>query len=69
MSNYDISQVLEWELEDHIREVIVELNNRIMDLEIKVEEMEYDVAFLDCLSAAGVDNWDGYEYAQEMMDE
>ena len=24
-------------------------------------------AFLDCLEACGVDNWDGYEYAVEML--
>lgn len=28
-----------------------------------------DQIFLQCLQAAGVDNWDGYEYAQEMMEE
>lgn len=28
-----------------------------------------DQAFLQCLEAAGVDNWDGYEIAQEMMEE
>ena len=26
-----------------------------------------DSNFLDCLRAAGVDNWDGYENAQEMF--
>jgi hypothetical protein len=24
---------------------------------------------LNCLAAAGVDNWEGYEYAQELMDD
>jgi hypothetical protein len=23
--------------------------------------------WLECLEAAGVDNWDGYEYAQELL--
>lgn len=32
------------------------------------EDMEKDVEFLGCLNAAGVDNWDGYEQAQEMFD-
>lgn len=29
------------------------------------EEMQRDLAFLNCLQNAGVDNWDGYEFAQE----
>lgn len=28
-----------------------------------------DSEFLGCLEACGVDNWDGYGYAQEMIDE
>ena len=28
-----------------------------------------DSEFLSCLRNAGVDNWEGYEYAQEAMDE
>jgi hypothetical protein len=31
------------------------------------DEMVEDQKFLDCLRAAGVDNWDGYSFAQEMM--
>lgn len=27
-----------------------------------------DSEFLDCLRAAGVDNWEGYDTAQEMLD-
>jgi hypothetical protein len=26
-------------------------------------------SLLDCLEAAGVDNWDGYDYARQMYDE
>lgn len=33
------------------------------------EEMVEDQIFLQCLQAAGVDNWDGYYEAQEMMEE
>lgn len=28
-----------------------------------------DQQFLEALRAAGVDNWEGYEYAQEMLEE
>lgn len=44
-----------------------------MDIEmVTITKEEYDelieqVEFLECLRGAGVDNWDGYEYAQEMM--
>ena len=39
---------------------------------IPVEEYERllnDSHFLEALRAAGVDNWDGYEVAQDMMEE
>ena len=39
---------------------------------ITKEEYEYlldQVEFLNCLEACGVDNWNGYEYAQEMYQE
>ena len=28
-------------------------------------KLREDSAFLNCLQNAGVDNWDGYEYAQD----
>ncbi len=41
---------------------------------VTITKKEYDDlvkrdAFLSCLEGAGVDNWDGYSFAQEMMDE
>ncbi len=36
---------------------------------IDEEELKRASSFLECLRAAGVDNWDGYEYAQEMFSE
>ena len=35
----------------------------------RLDKLEEDSEFLCCLQAAGVDNWDGYEYAQDMMSE
>ena len=32
-------------------------------------ELLEDSRFLDALRATGVDNWSGYEYAQEMIEE
>ena len=41
---------------------------------ITITEKEYrslkrDSQFLTCLEGAGVDNWQGYDYAVEMFDE
>ena len=33
------------------------------------DELIQDSIFLQCLEGAGVDNWSGYSYAQEMMAE
>ena len=30
-------------------------------------ELGEEVRFLRCLEAAGVDNWDGFDYAQELF--
>lgn len=38
-----------------------------VDLEDYEELVERD-AFLSALEAAGVDNWDGYDFAQEIFD-
>jgi len=43
------------------------ISDRLNELATKVEKLEGDARFLDCLQAAGVDNWDGYDYAHEMM--
>lgn len=33
------------------------------------QELKWDSDFLKCLMAAGVDNWEGYDFAQLLMDE
>ena len=38
-------------------------------LKAQVKQMTWSVDFLDCLHGAGVDNWVGYEMAQETMSE
>lgn len=37
------------------------------DVQQLIEHIENLENQLDCLYAAGVDNWDGYDYACEMM--
>lgn len=38
------------------------------DLDTHIDTLMEDSMFLAALETAGVDNWDGYEYAQEIMD-
>ena len=33
------------------------------------DELIEDMRFLNALRAAGVDNWDGYDFALDMLDE
>lgn len=41
----------------------------IYKLQQQVKDLEKRDHFLECLEAAGVDNWDGFDYAHEMMSE
>ena len=48
--------------------------NYISEKTITISQDEYDQLrrdseFLECLYSAGVDNWDGYDVAQDLMDE
>lgn len=47
---------------DDIQYKLNEMANRVE----KLEEREH---FLECLEACGVDNWDCFDFAHEMMDE
>ena len=46
-----------------------ELVAEVERLTNKVESMENDIIFLKALRAAGVDNWDGYDIAIDLVDE
>lgn len=35
----------------------------------KYDDMVERLEFLGCLEAAGVDNWEGFDYAYQMMEE
>ena len=51
------------------RDVEREAADRIEELEKSIRNMQQDVAFLRRLRAAGVDNWEGYEFALEDDDD
>ena len=46
-----------------------ELRKQIITLENEVIVLGEDVRFLNALEAAGVDNWEGYGTAQEILEE
>jgi len=41
------------------------LEDKVKHLEHKLESYEDDMVFLTCLRNAGVDNWEGYDFAIE----
>ena len=43
-------------------------SEQLKELADEVEQMEADITFLQCLQACGLDSWEGYEEAQNMMD-
>ena len=46
-----------------------QLRITIDELQAEIQELEDDADFLAALQAAGVDNWEGYEHAQEIMNQ
>ena len=48
---------------------IANLCDKLDELNARLEEKHGDLLFLQCLEEAGVDNWDGYGYAQDIFEE
>lgn len=44
-----------------------EENSMAEEFRAALEKVQEDSEFLNCLKSCGVDNWDGYSDAQEMM--
>lgn len=55
--------------EEALQLEINRLREKIEQLNAEIDDMQEDVDFLACLEAQGVDNWSGYEFAQEMYRE
>jgi hypothetical protein len=54
--------------------VVSQLKNKSMEETVTISKKEYeslleDQWFLQCLQSAGVDNWNGYDYAVELSQE
>jgi len=45
------------------------LEEEVKQLTRQINGMEADVSFLNCLRNAGVDNWEGYDFAIEAFNE
>lgn len=71
--NFGFNETLEELMKDNLIQIqSLELIGELKTVTISQEmydELINDQAFLDCLKGAGVDNWEGYSYAWEMMDD
>lgn len=45
----------------------VEMTEELQGIVDTLEEADEDLEFLEALRAAGVDNWEGYEYAVDLL--
>lgn len=45
-----------------------DLLNKGYTHEQAIKKMEERITWLECLESVGVDNWDGYNYAFELME-
>jgi hypothetical protein len=48
---------------------ITALEERLVQANKEIQANNRDIAWLRCLEGAGVDNWEGVEYAQEQFEE
>lgn len=46
-----------------------ELESLVGELREDLKQADHDLIWLQCLDGAGVDNWSGYDYAHEEMQE
>lgn len=60
LKSWRVEKPSEWELDEIIMDVKA--------LEESIENMSEDVDLLNALQCAGVDSWDGYEGAQELLE-
>lgn len=58
----------DWQFTIHARTDVPALLALVARLQAERDESAEDVAWLRCLEAAGVDNWDGYDEAIEMRE-
>lgn len=52
----------------HIKQIFINENTVTISKE-EYESLKEDARWLQCLENAGVDNWEGYDYARELWRE
>ncbi len=52
----------------HCKSLPQEMRDMMLDFIVEVMQWQIDAQWLSALEAAGVDNWDGIEQAQEIHD-
>ena len=67
---------LEWQLTDEhvasfqeINDELVLLRKQVADMQAEMVRQSDKLQFLSALESAGVDNWQGYGHAYEILDE
>ena len=46
-----------------------DIQSKLNEMDNRVEKLEEDAKFLQALYACGVDNWDGIDFAHEMVED
>lgn len=63
ITRYDFPEDILDKRIDELAKILIEDRKKLED---KIKSMEERLEWLDCLEAAGVDNWSGYSYAQDI---
>lgn len=70
MSNVIVSQEAYDAMQEKIKRLeSIENNQSVLIDAGELEDLVNDAKFLNALYAAGVDNWEGYSEAQELLEE
>lgn len=71
--NQIAAEVLDlWAMQERVAAFMEELekaNKRVEDQNATLSRLEETAEWLRCLEGAGVDNWEGYDYALELFEQ
>lgn len=67
MDLMDLYRALLSHLNAEENDMACEFEDKLQELLCQQDQLNEDSQFLQCLRNAGVDNWDGYSFAQEEM--
>jgi hypothetical protein len=52
-----------------LEEIVDKIGDLISHMRVELENQQEDLAFLRALEDAGVDNWEGYDFARELFNQ